>query len=114
MGYEDRAGTPGLASRMFRHVNGGVGRELRPARRGRRPGFSAPRKRDWPIRIPDRQAFRAFLVSRPFSAGRTREDVEERRDFLYPSRSRAERSQAFIAAVSARIRGISQPAYFHI
>ena len=113
VGNKDRAGATGLAHRVLRHVDGGAGRKLRPARRRRGPDLSPPRKRNCPIGIADRQAVRAFLVSlRVFCWWRARRC---RRAWATSSLFAiwCSRDTSLRRSLPARICSISQSAEFH-
>ena len=72
VGYAHRPRPPRLAHRVLGHGDGVPGRQLRPARRRRRPDVPAPRKRDRAERERDPQALRAPLDARALSARRRR------------------------------------------
>ena len=114
VGDGDRTGSSGLAPRVLGHVDAGTGRELRSARGRRRSDLPASRKRNRAVGIADRQALRAFLVSRALPAGRRREDVEEPGQFLHPARSGAQGTQAVVDPLSADLGSLSQSAELHL
>ena len=59
--------------------------------------------------------FVALLVSRPLSAGRRREDVQERGQFLHLARSGAARVTSLLSIRSvAGVRSLSPPAKFYL
>src|SRR5579864_7210681 len=99
---------------MLGHVHGGTGRDLRLARRRRRPDLSTPRERDCAIRISDGKDLRQLLVSCTVPVGRRREDVEEPREFLYHSRPRASRLQAVLDSISALLGSLPPSAQLYV
>src|SRR5581483_2451877 len=98
---------------MLSNVYRATGGKLRLARGRGGPYFSPSRKRDRPIRIPDRQALRTLLVSRAVPVGGRREDVQESGQFLYPSRPGAQGAQALFHPLSVKFSSLPEPTEFH-
>src|SRR5580704_6511149 len=114
MGYVDRSRPSGMAYRVFRHVDGRIGRNFRSPRWWRRPDLPASRERNRAVGITYGKTLRAFLVSFALSAGRRREDVEEPRQLLHAARFGAEGTQAIVDPLSARLGSLSQPVELYL
>src|ERR1700744_489470 len=114
MGDATGAGTTRVAHRVLGDGDGVSGRELRPARRRRRPDVSAPRERDCPVRVGDAPDICTALVPRAVFAGGRPENVEVGGELLYAAGFVAARVQSFGDSDAADFGALWKAAELHL